>query len=151
MQADRSGGLHYARAMEVFCLAYLTITVVAAGFSILLEAWLQPPPTADKVHSASYVLSERFYPLLNLIVWTAFSAFYFRRRAVAMRLALALGGVWLAFAVVVDYVAFVAIEHPYSLNARDFYVEQFPWIYLIYAAIVASPLLYAALRSRPMS
>jgi len=148
MSADEPEKLRYAAAIGTFCVAYLTITVVAAGLSIAFEAWLQPPPTADKVHSASYVVSERFYPLLNLVVWTAFSALHFGGRAVATRAALALGGLWLGIAVVVDYLAFVAIEHPYSLNAHDFYIEQSPWIYLIYAAIVASPLLYAALRSR---
>jgi hypothetical protein len=138
----------YLRAIAVFCLAYVTITVVAAGCSIAFEHWLQPPPTPEKVHSASYVASERIYPLLNLVVWTAFSAVYFRTRAPSMDEAFALGALWLAMALVVDYAAFVAIEHPYSLNAHDFYVEQFPWIYLIYAAVVASPALYFALGSR---
>jgi hypothetical protein len=140
--------MRYPRAIAVFCLAYLTITIVAASCSIALEALLQPPPTPDKVHSASYVVSERFYPLLNLVVWTAFSALYFRRSTPSMREALGLGAAWLALALVVDYAAFVAIEHPFSLDARDFYIEQFPWIYLIYAAVAVSPALYVKLRAR---
>jgi hypothetical protein len=48
----------------------------------------------------------------------------------------------------VDYVGFVLIKNPISLSAHDFYIGQFPWIYLIYLAIFVSPLLYVLLRRK---
>jgi len=43
-------------------------------------------------------------------------------------------------ALVVDYVFFVLIKNPISLSPHDFYIGQSPWIYLIYVAILISPL-----------
>jgi hypothetical protein len=143
--------LHYKRAVVTFILAYLAITVLAVGLSISLEAIMHAPPANDIVHNPSYVLSEKFYPLLNLLVWTTFSWVYFKIRENAPGLfkeALALGLFWLALALAVDYVGFVLIKHPLSLSAHDFYIEQFPWIYLIYLVIFISPMCYAALWSR---
>jgi hypothetical protein len=141
-----------SRALTTFVLAYVAITILAITLSLSLEAAMRVPPmpAAEMVHSPSYVLSEKIYPVLNLAVWTAFSWVYFRPRLAApgrMGEALRLGLVWLALALIVDYVGFVWIRHPYSLSAHDFYVGQFPWIYLIYAAIVMSPPIYVTLSS----
>ena len=103
------------------------------------------------VHSPSYVFAEKFFPIINVLVWTAFSWVYFKSRRsapVLSREALTLGAFWLFFAILVDYVGFVLIKNPISLSAHDFYIGQFPWIYLIYLAILVSPILYATLRSK---
>src|SRR5262249_10185282 len=137
----------------LFLLAYIAITVIGAGFSMVLEALMHPPATDDKVHSTSYVLSERFYPLLNFFIWTAFGRIYFgedppgdarARRGEALRI----GALWLALALIADFVGFVLIEHPFSLNIHDFYVGQFPWIYLIYLVVFSGPLVAVALKAR---
>ena len=52
---------------------------------------------------------------------------------------------WLVIAVPVDFVCFVIIPNPISLSAHDFYLGQFPWMYLTYLAVLLSPLCYAAL------
>ena len=59
--------------------------------------------------------------------------------------AFALGAFWLAVAVAVDYVGFVLIKNPISLTPHDFYIGQFPWIYLIYVAIFLAPLCWVKL------
>ena len=56
--------------------------------------------------------------------------------------AFALGAFWLTLAVLVDYVGFVLIKNPISLSPHDFYIGQFPWIYLIYVAVFFSPWCY---------
>ncbi len=61
-------------------------------------------------------------------------------RSDTRREAIALGTFWLTAAVAVDYVFFVLIKNPLSLTPHDFYIGQFPWIYLIYAAIFLAPL-----------
>jgi hypothetical protein len=53
---------------------------------------------------------------------------------------LVLGAFWLAAAMIGDYVCFVRIKNPISLSPHDFYIGQFPWIYLIYVAVLVAPL-----------
>jgi len=106
------------------------------------------------VHSPSYLFAEKFFPIINLLVWTAFTWVYFKLRRnapVLLREAIILGACWQILAMFVDYVGFVLIKNPISLSAHDFYIGQFPWIYLIYLAIFISPILYAALRSKRAS
>ncbi len=149
MPTVQSTEFRYARAIITFFAAYLIVTLLAVALSITAEAAMHNPPTVDMVHSPSYVFAEKFFPILNLLVWTAFSWVYFKVRRsapVLSREALSLGAFWLLLALLVDYVGFVLIKNPYSLNAHDFYIGQFPWIYLIYLAILASPILYATLR-----
>jgi len=55
------------------------------------------------------------------------------------------GAFWLGVALPVDFVGFVLIKNPISLSPYDFYVGQFPWIYLIYIAVFLSPSCYVAL------
>ncbi len=89
-------------------------------------------------------------------VWGLFAWVYLRRRthrerskvrSETRREAVALETFWLAAAVAVDYVFFVLIKNPLSLTPHDFYVGQFPWIYLIYAAIFLATLATLALSS----
>src|SRR5258708_4318281 len=117
-------------------------TVVATGFSLLLGALVDTSPVASPLQDPGYLLSEKFLPLLNLIVWTSFSLVYFKKRTNGpsqRKEALALGAFWLAMALPLDFLAFVVIQNPLSLSAHDFYIGQFPWIYLIYLAVFISP------------
>jgi hypothetical protein len=134
--------LQYKRAIVTFLLAYFVITVVATGFSLLLVALVDVSPVAEPLQDPGYLLSEKFLPLLNLIVWTLFSLVYFKKRTNGRsqrKEALALGAFWLAMALPLDFLAFVVIQNPLSLSAHDFYIGQFPWIYLIYLAVFMSP------------
>lgn len=151
MPAAQPIKLRYTRAIVTFFAAYVVVTLVAAALSVALEAAMHNPPTSDMVHSPSYVFAEKFFPIINLLVWTAFSWVYFKLRRgapVLFREALALGAFWLLLSCLVDYVGFVLIKNPISLSAHDFYIGQFPWIYLIYLAILVSPILYATLWSK---
>jgi len=144
----------YTRAIVSFLAAYLIVTLLAIALSMAVEAAMHDPPTSDMVHSPSYLFAEKFFPIINLLVWTAFSWVYFKLRRnapVLLREALVLGAFWLILAMLVDYVGFVLIKNPISLSAHDFYIGQFPWIYLIYLAILISPILYAALRLKRAS
>jgi len=141
----------YTRAIVSFLAAYLIVTLLAIALSMAVEIAMHDPSTSDMVHSPSYLFAEKFFPIINLLVWTAFSWVYFKLRRnapVLLREALVLGAFWLILAMLVDYVGFVLIKNPISLSAYDFYIGQFPWIYLIYVAILISPILYAALRSK---
>ena len=79
----------------------------------------------------------------------AFAGVYYKRRTgdelALHRESVVLGAFWLVAAMVVDYVGFVLIKNPISLSPHDFYIGQFPWIYLIYVAVLLSPLCYLTL------
>jgi len=136
------------RAIVTFVLAYVTVTILAIALSLSISAITHSPQTAKPLENSAYLLSERFLPPLNLFVWMATSWMYFRMRpqiSASRREATVLGCLWLIMALVVDYVGFVLIKNPISLSPHDFYIGQFPWIYLIYLAILVSPMCYVAL------
>ena len=141
METPKKAGFRHGRALTTFILAYVAITIVATGFSLALEKYMGVPGDFPPMQNPAYLLAERFIPILNLIVWTGGAWLYFKGRGcdAESKEVTTLGVYWLALAVVVDYVGFVLIKNPISLSPHDFYIGQFPWIYLIYLTVVASP------------
>jgi hypothetical protein len=130
--------LRRRRALGTFAGAYAAVTLLCPLLYWALAAALhKPPASSNPFHDPTYVLAQKFFPLVNLIVWTAFARLYLRRGD--RRQAFALGRLWLCLALPVDFVGFVLIRNPMSLGPHDFYVSQFPWIYLTYAAVFLSP------------
>jgi len=140
--------LKLRRAVIAFFLAYLAITILGTILSLAIAAILHTPLSAEPLANQAYVLSEPFLPVLNLLVWMAGSWFYFKdfpQKRPGLEHSVSLGFFWLVIALPLDFVAFVVIKTPLSLSPHDFYVGQFPWIYLIYAAVFVSPLCYTAM------
>ena len=136
------GDLRKGSAAGWFVVAYIAITVLATGFSLALESLMHVGSTVAPLENPAYLLAEKFFPLMNLVVWTACGGLYFRgqqRSAAPPKDAWMLGAVWLIAAVIVDFVGFVLIKNPLSLTPKEFYVGQFPWIYLIYVAVAIGP------------
>jgi hypothetical protein len=132
--------LKYGRAVWTFCVAHVVVTVLAIALSVGIGMGMNLPPTEEPMQNQAYLISERFLPAMNLVVWGVSAAVYFRGSLKTRNEAIGLGVFWVAIAVVVDYIFFVLIKNPISLSPHDFYVGQFPWIYLIYAAIFLGPL-----------
>lgn len=140
--------LRYKRAILLLLLAYVGITIVAAAASILLDVLLHAPSASSGLQDLGFRLTQPYEPLMNLAIWMACAGLYLSKRVPHPNLykeALALGSLWLVIAVPVDFVCFVIIPNPISLSAHDFYLGQFPWMYLTYLAVLLSPLCYAAL------
>jgi len=140
--------LAYKRAVLTFAGSYVLIEIVAAMFSIFVAAVTHTNFSGGHadVHNPAFVTSERFYPLINLVIWTIFAGIYFRRSPrtrPSVGEALRLGLLWLVLALPCDVVFFIFIPSPYSLSVHDFYVGQAPWIYIVYAVLFMSPLGYA--------
>jgi hypothetical protein len=141
--------LSYGRAVWTFILAYVAVTILAIALSVALSIGMHVTGAMPPLENPAYLLSERFLPFLNLVVWMVFAGIYFKRRTgdelALRRESVALGVFWLVAAMVVDYVGFVLIKNPISLSPHDFYIGQAPWIYLIYGAILVSPMCYLTL------
>ena len=151
MADGRVGHLRKGSAAVWFVLAYILITILAAGFSMALESIMHVGDTASPTENPSYVLAEKFFPAMNLLVWTACGWFYFRGQklnAGSRREAWMLRAVWLVAAIIVDFVGFVLIKNPLSLTPKEFYIGQFPWIYLIYVMVAIGPACALYLKKR---
>jgi len=139
--------LNFIRALALFFVAYIIVTILAAATTEcygLISNLPPPPPGLSPVKAPVFLATVPYHVLIMLIVWTLFAWIYFRKRSNSNPNAekvetrnLAL--LWLILAMVVDCVGFVLIKHPYSLSAHAFYVDYQPWISLIYVAIFLSP------------
>ena len=114
MNQSTGKSLQLGRALWTFVVAYVAITIVATVFSIALEQAMHVPDTVSPVESPAYRLAERFFPLMNLLVWMPVAGLYFkgRGRIEDTREAKLLGAFWLVLAIVVDFVGFVLIKNP---------------------------------------
>ena len=95
--------LRWGRAVWVFCVSYVVVTMLAIGLSVAIGVIGHMPPTAEPTENQAYLLSERLLPGMNLMVWGIFAGIYFRGRgdegaAARRREAFWLGGLWVAAA-----------------------------------------------------
>jgi heme/copper-type cytochrome/quinol oxidase subunit 2 len=133
--------------LALFFAAYILVTILAAATTEIYGAVSKLAPAApgiSPVKAPVFLATVPYHVLIMLIVWTLFALIYFKKdksrnaaeeRSETRNLAFA----WLALAIIVDFVGFVLIKHPYSLSAHAFYVDYQPWISLIYLAIFLSP------------
>lgn len=90
----------------------------------------------------AYEKTKPFHPLYNLLVFPIFAWLYFLSiNNLSLGVALLVGLVWLSFTIVIDFIGWVLIKHPWSLSFKEFYVDYQPWITLTYLVIFLSPLL----------
>ncbi len=118
MNRSPEKSLQLGRALWTFVVAYVAITIVATIFSIALEQAMHVA-AGPPMESPAYRMAERFFPVMNLLVWIPVAALYFkgRGRLEDTREAKLLGAFWLVLAIVVDFVGFVLIKNPISLVA----------------------------------
>ena len=80
MEQSTGNSLRLGRALWTFAVAYVAITIIATVFSIALEKAMHIPDTVSPVESPAYLLAERFFPVMNLLVWMPVAALYFKGR-----------------------------------------------------------------------
>ncbi|HWA01259.1 MAG TPA: hypothetical protein VG841_13190 [Caulobacterales bacterium] len=141
-------GFALVRALVLFAIAYVLVTVLAASISIFYGAANnlsgEPPPGQSILQAPAFVATVPYHVLVMLVIWPAFAWLYFagrrglEKRAEVRETAM-LGVLWLIAAMVVDFVGFVVIDNPWKLTVHEFYIEYQPWISLIYIAIFVSP------------
>ena len=136
------------RALLCFLGAYCAVTVFATALTVTYGSIYKSPQHQDLagglLKDPAFVATVPYHVVIMLVVWPAFAWLYFRRHKrttqnIEVKEALYLSIIWLAGAIVVDFVFFVLIRHAWSLTPREFYIEYQPWISLIYLAIWLSP------------
>jgi len=147
-QQSLQKGLDSSRALIYFFTAYLVVTVLATATSLTYGIIYHSPQPEELgvslLKAPSFTATVPYHVLIMLVVWPVFSWVYFRKRQQEIQgkevmETLRLSFFWLAAAMIVDFVCFVLIKHPYSLTPHEFYVEYQPWISLIYISIFLSP------------
>ena len=150
IQQSLAKGLDARRALIYFFVAYCVVTVLSTATSLTYEMIYHPPAPEELgvglLQAPSFTATVQYHVLIMLLVWPVFAWIYFRNRPQEslreeVMETLRLSFLWLAAAMIVDFVFFVLIKHPYSLTPHEFYVEYQPWISLIYLSIFLSPLI----------
>jgi hypothetical protein len=135
------------KAILYLLAAYVVTTIFGALLSITLGYALGLPSyleaSVKPSQSPAYKVTEPFQPLLCLIVYSFFAYRHLRGTAKqnSWGEAFRIGYVGLIGSILIDFVAFVLIPHPYSFTLKDFYIGYQPWITVIYFVIFISPLL----------
>src|SRR5258707_15835483 len=141
-------GLDIRRALIYFSIAYGVVTVLATATTVTYGIIYHSPQPEELgvslLKAPSFVATVPYHVLIMLLVWPVFAWVYLRKRQPRNRdgelgESLRLSFFWLAAAMIVDFVCFVLIKHPWSLTPHEFYVEYEPWISLIYISIFLSP------------
>jgi hypothetical protein len=147
LRATRNG-LAIVPALAYFLVAYVLVTVLAAGLTITYGAVYGLPEPNELglglLGAPAFVATVPYHVLIMLGVWPVFAWIYFRGRRPEsrdqeVRQTWRLGSLWLVAAMVVDYVGFVLLDNPWSMTTRELYVDYQPWISLIYLSILVSP------------
>lgn len=135
--------LKYRRAILFFILAYIIVTILAYGSSYAAAAMYNLPSFQElgltMFEDPAFVMTVPYHLLINLVIWTLFAWIYLRKSP--GKQSVSLGIFWLILAMIVDLIAFVLIKTPYSLTARQFYIDYQPWITITYILVLVSPLL----------
>lgn len=135
------------RALVLFFIAYIIVTVLAATTTETYSAIYKTPPPSpgmSVLQASGFVATVPYHVLIMLIIWPVFAWIYFKKpqqQNLAQQSVetIQLAFLWLLAAAIVDFVGFVLIKNPYSLTPHEFYVLYQPWISLIYLSIFLSP------------
>ena len=147
MNASSAARFALWRALGLFLAAYVLVTVLAAGVTVAYGE-LTGAPQANELgvgllEAPAFTATVPYHVLIMLVVWPLFAGLYFWGRRSGpeeeRRETAPLSFLWLAAALIADFVGFVHIKHPWSLTPQEFYVDYQPWISLIYVAIFVSP------------
>jgi hypothetical protein len=159
-QRSRSG-LAIIPALIYFLIAYVLVTVLAAGLTITyatVNHSPEPQPGMSILQAPAFVATVPYHVLIMLLIWPLFAWLYFRKRRPATsqeesQQTLRLAMLWLISAMVADFVGFVLFKNAWSMTPHELYVVYQPWITLIYISIFLSPWIRVwisrALSSRP--
>lgn len=137
---------NFQNAFLYWLAAYWGITIFGVILTLIFAMTLHLP-TAKELgvkpsQAPAYLKTIPYHLPMNIPVWLFFAWLYLRsvnEQPHLMKEAILLGTLWLILSMLMDYVAFVLIPHPYSFTWREFYLGYQPWITLIYLVVLFSP------------
>lgn len=127
--------------MLCYWIAYVIVTLIGILHTIFNIYVLHMKSMKEsKGMGEGYEKTKPWHPIYNMIVFPLFSYIYFRTLGIVNFQQVAITSIlWGTITVIFDLFGWVIIKHPWSLSAKEFYVDYQPWISLIYVAIYVSP------------
>lgn len=131
----------FGTSMLWFWLCYLLVTCVGILHTIFNIYVRKMSPMDDKGMGEGYERTKPWHPLYNILLFSFFGWLYLNGLELpTIREAIITGALWVGICIAFDVFGWVLIKHPWSLSAKEFYVDYQPWITLIYVAIFVGPL-----------
>ncbi|WP_319560752.1 hypothetical protein [Marispirochaeta sp.] len=138
--------MNLKHAIVNFLLAYIVVTVLCYGSTIIVGILLGLPFGEElgvgALEDPAFLLTVPYHIIINALTWMGFGYLYLKKTGsheTSLLGAFSIGALWLAIALVIDVFAFVLIKSPYSMTAREFYIDYQPWITLTYLTVIGGP------------
>ncbi|TLS37118.1 hypothetical protein [Pseudalkalibacillus caeni] len=125
-------------------VAYTAVTVVGIIHMYIFHIYFGVPNAKQAgtsyLKSPAYVKTIPYQALYNVVLFPVFLWFYSLGVETDNLKELMFYTViqWTAMSIILDYVGWVLIPHPFRFTIKEFYVDYQPWISLIYLAIFVS-------------
>jgi hypothetical protein len=138
--------MNFLQSILWYGIAYFIITLIGVLHTLFNGTVLHMEFRNEKTESLkdieAYAKTMPFHPLYNIVIFPVFAGIYFARLTeVTLQMALLTGILWGVITVIIDYVGWIVIPHPWRCTYKDFYVDYQPWLTIIYITICISPLL----------
>lgn len=127
-------------SMLWYWIAYSIATLIGISHTVFNIFVLKMKPMDEKSMGEGYERTKPFHPLYNLIIFPIFAYIYFKGiDVVKFRNVIMTSILWGTISIIFDLFGWIIIKHPWSLSAKEFYINYQPWITIIYITIYASP------------
>lgn len=132
---------NFGFSMLWYWVAYIIVTLIGVLHTIFNICVLHMKSMKESSGMGEgYEKTKPWHPLYNIIIFPIFAYLHLiGLETIALQDAMMTSLVWGTITVIFDWFGWVVIKHPWSLTAREFYIDYQPWISLIYVAIYASP------------
>ncbi len=132
---------NFGFSMLWYWIAYMIVTLIGILHTIFnicvlhMKSMKESPGMGE-----GYEKTKPWHPLYNMIVFPIFAYLYLSGlENITLQDAMMTSLIWGTITVIFDWFGWVVIKHPWSLTAKEFYIDYQPWISLIYVTIYASP------------
>lgn len=134
---------HFWFSMLWYWVAYIIVTLIGILHTIFNICVLHMKSMKESAGMGEgYEKTKPWHPLYNIIIFPIFAYLYLNGLdTIIFQNVVMTSIVWGSITVIFDLFGWVIIKHPWSLTAKEFYIDYQPWISLIYLAIYASPFL----------
>ena len=125
--------------------SYFVVTFVGFIHMIILNRSFSVPSAKQAgvpmSKSPAYHATIQYHPIYNLLIFPCFALIYLIQvNPVNLWHEMLVTGItWAVVSIIVDYIGWVAIPHPWQLTYKEFYIDYQPWITFIYIIIFSSP------------
>ena len=132
-------------SMLYYWAAYFTATIIGIFHTIYNWKVLKIDTHTEKGTkpslSPAYLKTKPFHVLYNIVLFPIAAYLYFQATVLSNLWleALVLAVTWAGITILIDWIGWVVIKHPWSMTYKEMYVDYQPWITLIYVVIFVSP------------